>query len=438
MGTAPPTSIIGIQGPAIGLSAAAGVAMCLVAGGPPWWAALAFGLGIASIAGLRRSPWAVAALVPLLALPTGSWTVLAACAALGLAVPACWELWQRIEGADERLLLREVGIAHHECGVLQRHLRRYPTLMDTCQSLSSARDPDALADVLCRAVERIVPAWLSIQVYLGTGGRQSIRARLQDPDHEEIEDLSQDIAYVAGELRPLIRRGPINVLACLPLRSERRSDPEAEDAHHRGVLLVRFRSQGAEDVLNLEILHALGRLGGLGLAAVDLVAEAQSLALRDELTGLFGRHEFFRRLQETLAGARREDDPVGVIMCDMDHLKRVNDTFGHATGDEALRLVSKAIIETLPSAAIACRYGGEEFGVLIPPEAAAQTEAIAGALLQAIRSHKCLEAAPDLCLTASLGWAISDGNELPTCLMARADAACYRAKDGGRNRVEAG
>src|SRR5690606_21521481 len=98
----------------------------------------------------------------------------------------------------------------------------------------------------------------------------------------------------------------------LPLRGDRRRDDGSEA--WRGVLSVRFRVDAVDDRLALDLVAALSRLAGIGLANVDLLAQAQSLALRDSLTGLYGRHEFLRRLDEHAAQARRAKTSLAVVM----------------------------------------------------------------------------------------------------------------------------
>ena len=204
----------------------------------------------------------------------------------------------------------------------------------------------------------------------------------------------------------------------------------------RGVLEVRHHSDDVGDRLALELLGALGRLGGLGLAAVDLVNQARTLALRDDLTGLFGQHEFLRRLDEQAAACRRHGIELGLIMCDMDHLKRFNDRYGHPAGDAALRLVAATLTRVLPEDAIICRYGGEEFAAIIVGRPLSRLELIAQAVRVSIADEPVPVASGKASVTASLGVAVMGGEETPRAALQRADAACYRAKAAGRNRIE--
>ncbi len=184
-------------------------------------------------------------------------------------------------------------------------------------------------------------------------------------------------------------------------------------------------------------MHALGRLGGMGLATVDLVNQQRSLALHDDLTGLYGQHEFLRRLDEQVAHSRRHKHPLGVLMCDLDHPKKFNDRWGHPAGDLALVGVAKAISAALPANAIARRYGGEEFAVVVSDLDIAALGALAEKLRSAIASSEVDPAHPERTVTASIGYALRTDEEDGRAALARADAAGYRAKHAGRNRVEA-
>ena len=221
----------------------------------------------------------------------------------------------------------------------------------------------------------------------------------------------------------------------IPLRGNRRQHEGLGEAL-RGVLVVELVQGDVGDRMALELLGALGRLGGLGLAAVDLVNQARGLALRDDLTGLFGQHEFLRRLDEQVAAARRHAAPLGVLMCDMDHLKLFNDRFGHLAGDDALRAVAREMLRVLPADAIVCRYGGEEFAAILPGRDLDRLALIADALRAAIADTEVDPAHPERRVSASIGVALAHEKEPGRAALARADAACYRAKAAGRNRVE--
>lgn len=398
------------------------------------WFALA-GCGAWAVAGwhgLGRGG-AVPPMLPAMALLAGGWwallpwTVAGACAGrlLGQEITAAER--ERLRVARE--LLHD---AERERQVLHRHIQRYPSLLESCLELSCARNLDQLASGLCARARDLVPTLETARVFLGTSGEPVCRASSDRDGNPCARPPGPDERFVACESRPLTLREGKQLRVLLPLRGDRRRDGDGEAL--RGVLEVVFDAEG--DRHALELLEALSRLGGLGLAAVDLLNQARGLALRDELTGLYGQHEFLRRLDEQAASCRRHDQTLGVIMCDMDWLKAFNDRWGHPAGDDALRAVATALRAALPTGAIACRYGGEEFAALMVGVDASALAAVAEAVRAGIAAAIPDPAHRERRVSASLGWALLR-DESPRAALARADAACYAAKKAGRNRVEA-
>lgn len=152
-------------------------------------------------------------------------------------------------------------------------------------------------------------------------------------------------------------------------------------------------------------------------------ADLHRLIATDELTGLPNRRHFFNGLP---AQPRAGD---AFILLDVDHFKRVNDTLGHATGDKVLRKVAEAIAGGLPAHAIYGRLGGEEFGVFLPGSGHDAALAIAEFIRERIESHE------EAVTTISAGVAVATPICGITDVMSAADAALYKAKQNGRNRV---
>jgi len=380
---------------------------------------------------------ALALSAPILALsPWGGWEALVAWGVCGFAATLVIRLLLMPDGESLRMLRAELRDAEHERTLLHRHIQRYPALLDACLEMSAARELDQFARVLCQRAREMLPQVREVQVFLGTAEEQRCRASCDADGHPCAREAGADEHYVAAEARSLIRRGSGSLRMLIPLRADRRQGRDAGDSL-RGVLVVNLLTSDVGDRLALELLGALGRLGGLGLAAVDLVNQARGLALRDDLTGLFGQHEFLRRLEEQSAACRRQGISLGLIMCDMDHLKRFNDQHGHLVGDAALRVVARALTSTLPPNSIACRYGGEEFAGLVIGYDLQALSALAEQLRQAIASSTPVADQPELHVTASFGIAVARVNqESARAALERADAACYQAKALGRNRVE--
>ena len=167
------------------------------------------------------------------------------------------------------------------------------------------------------------------------------------------------------------------------------------------------------------------------------VLRAQGLADTDPLTGAYNRRTFGELAERELSRARRGRTPVSLLSLDLDRFKRVNDTYGHAAGDEVLASVAALVRSCLRKEDLLARYGGEEFVVLLPgvgqPAAAALAERIRTGLERA-----CVRAGDhDVRITASIGVATERGESMPAldAMLRGADAALYAAKREGRNRV---
>lgn len=169
------------------------------------------------------------------------------------------------------------------------------------------------------------------------------------------------------------------------------------------------------------------------------VRQTIELAVTDGLTGLHNRRYLDNHLKTLFNRAAARARPLSVCITDIDRFKSVNDTYGHDAGDEILREFARRIRSTVRGADLACRYGGEEFVVVMPDTDAASAASIAE------RLRGIIEAAPFslpsggvLNITASLGIAsFADGVDTPEQLLKNADRALYEAKNGGRNRVVA-
>jgi diguanylate cyclase (GGDEF)-like protein len=166
--------------------------------------------------------------------------------------------------------------------------------------------------------------------------------------------------------------------------------------------------------------------------------ELDALARTDVLTGLPNRREIMERLQDELERSDRSRHPVSVLMFDIDHFKRVNDTWGHAAGDQVLKVVAETAQASLRRIDSCGRIGGEEFLVLLPETDRDDAQATAERLRMAIASQSITFDGKNIEVTVSLGVAIhAAGAPLPApdLLIQRADEALYAAKEGGRNRV---
>jgi diguanylate cyclase (GGDEF)-like protein len=160
--------------------------------------------------------------------------------------------------------------------------------------------------------------------------------------------------------------------------------------------------------------------------------QAMRKALHDRLTGLLNRHAFEIELCRSVGLAARHEQEFALLLLDIDHFKRLNDRHGHLVGDEALQGVADICRSTLRQTDMLCRWGGEEFAIILPHVSAFESCRIANNLRRRIAESVRCGGEP---VTVSCGIAVHRAGETPQALFARADSALFRAKDEGRNRI---
>ena len=173
------------------------------------------------------------------------------------------------------------------------------------------------------------------------------------------------------------------------------------------------------------------------MLASDLSAEMKSIAIRDQLTGLLNRRGFTEYGENAYSLARRSKSHLSIIMADIDRFKYINDKFGHAAGDTALRHFAKLISEGRRQEDIVARVGGEEFAIILPGTELRDAMAIADQLCRTVGSSPMDLTSVGLPMTSSFGVAcISENDRELDDMVRRADRALYRSKRAGRNQVD--
>ncbi len=155
----------------------------------------------------------------------------------------------------------------------------------------------------------------------------------------------------------------------------------------------------------------------------------------DPLTGLPNRRALMARLQHEWARMERNGGSLSLVMADVDHFKRINDTYGHLIGDRMLQEIAKTLAGQCRTTDLPSRYGGEEFAIVVPDQAAQSAVHLAERCRQGIERIRLPFRSEMIAATVSLGVADSSGANSPETLIDRADDALYRAKAAGRNRV---
>jgi diguanylate cyclase (GGDEF)-like protein len=276
-----------------------------------------------------------------------------------------------------------------------------------------------------------------VAILTAADGKLALRALWQDgKEMTEARELSRakpdvSAAESAWEERRMVTRGDDRTLVfALPLAADR----EAIGVMQVEVPLEGTVAERQQYVERLEReLHELMNFVALAIKTPDLYDRT----IRDGMTRLFTKRHFVNQLAHHAAIAQRSEEPLALIMVDVDHFKRVNDTYGHLTGDMVLKEVAKILRDSIRASNEAYRYGGEELGVLCPGTSAEQAAQLAERLRKKVEAKSIQGETKKLSVTASFGvaeWAAD--MKAPEDLVSRADEALYVAKKSGRNQVQ--
>jgi diguanylate cyclase (GGDEF)-like protein len=206
-----------------------------------------------------------------------------------------------------------------------------------------------------------------------------------------------------------------------------------------GLIMLESRHPDAFSESNKELLVRLATSAGLAIEKIEVLRQTQNLATHDGLTGLSNHRQFQQHLKEAITRSIRYKDPLSLVICDIDHFKKVNDTYGHRFGD----VVLKAVAATLQSSIrqdidVAARYGGEEFALVLEKTDSKTAQETAERIRKLM--EKAVYQTPkgnEITVTMSFGIAIYGVHaKNQEALIQKSDKALYRAKENGRNRVE--
>ena len=186
---------------------------------------------------------------------------------------------------------------------------------------------------------------------------------------------------------------------------------------------------------DISYLEQLTRQSAITINRANTYSKVLQYATLDALTNLNNRRQFEVRLKQEIATTKRQKNPLCAMMVDIDFFKKVNDTYGHASGDAVLRTVASIIKEHLRESDIPSRYGGEEFAVLLPYTHIEEAKIVGERLRKAVETTPIPIDKKNINVTISMGLAEFSPQETGEDLFKRADSALYEAKESGRNRV---
>lgn len=262
--------------------------------------------------------------------------------------------------------------------------------------------------------------WVSEDPSAATAWSAESSKQLLDMEDSDIQDLLEGIAEALPELSTLFE---INL-----------GDPQE---------ITTILEQARETLVAVS-LKAAQNAGAANLTVQHLAIEKQQLqerSERDGLTGLYNRAYLDEALSREFKGVNKRGQPLSVVFCDIDHFKRINDTYGHQAGDRTLISMAQMLVSLVRQLDLVGRYGGEEFVLLLPETSSAEAHAVCERICQVVAS-KSHEIGQDesIQVTISLGHATQSGKqEFKTGeeLLRAADHALYSAKESGRNRIVA-
>ncbi|HKD14283.1 MAG TPA: diguanylate cyclase [Candidatus Angelobacter sp.] len=203
-----------------------------------------------------------------------------------------------------------------------------------------------------------------------------------------------------------------------------------------GILALDSASKNSFDVEDVQPLESVADICAAAIQNANYFARMRQLAYIDGLTGIHNRRYFEMRIVEELERASRFQGRMSVIMVDIDHFKRLNDEFGHLLGDEVLRVVAGLLKQQLRKVDMVCRYGGEEFAVVVPETTGENVVTVAEKLRRQVETHPFPGVPRPVTISCGVAEYPVHGSTRDE-VVAAADSALYMAKQGGRNRVAA-
>jgi diguanylate cyclase (GGDEF)-like protein len=320
----------------------------------------------------------------------------------------------------------------------RRLLSAFAGLLHSCQTVEEALDVagNALAQLVpngagvCYSM-RASQNLLELHALFGTHGSEYVDAMRPD----QCWALRRGSTHLYDPMQPTARCEHLRGLddakaagACVPLTSQ---------GTVLGLMHVGARTGGGLSDMERAAVEAVAEHLAVVLYSLDLRESLRVQSLRDPLTGLYNRRYLEESLPREMERCERRGRPLSVLMLDVDHFKRFNDEHGHGAGDALLTRIGQVLAGVTRGEDIACRYGGEEFTIVMPEanseQACARAEQIRHAVADATISYMRRELGP---VSISIGVSqLRPGTESPETLMSGADRALYSAKAQGRNRV---
>jgi diguanylate cyclase (GGDEF)-like protein len=291
--------------------------------------------------------------------------------------------------------------------------------------LTGTREPDTIKTTMMEVLSEAIPH-----------GARQIVSDFTDLDaadawvmKQRVPILSQDISRDGRFIGQPMHGGAQSVIVA----------PVVVMGHVRHIIRMESTDKDAFDLADLRMAELISLMVSASLGNAELYTMIETKALTDGLTGLFTQNYFIEKLQQETFFAIRYKSPMALFMIDVDHFKKINDTYGHPAGDAVLRGIAAIIRQAADPTGTAARYGGEEFAVILPKtDRAAAHDAAMHILNTTAQTLFAIDGGSPIQVTVSIGLSVlpDDGNQ-GNQLISAADARLYQAKANGRNQVVA-
>ncbi len=329
-----------------------------------------------------------------------------------------------------------------------RHLLSTPALIRAAERLQAAKSTDALGAAICQT---------AIEV---TSAQRSALIRW-DPEHETgtvmavsrghtlPPGLAIDGDSVVAEqcsMRKLLHKEDARMLRAATLYGHGETKREIgglavlplarADIGVIGAIVIESDTADTLTRREVENVSLLGVIAARSLETAWEIEEEWRRARTDGLTGLYNRRHFDEQLARIVADSLAHGSPASLVVADVDHFKRVNDTYGHEAGDAVLKAVARVFLDCLRAEDVCARYGGEEIAILLPETSVVRAQEVAERVRKAIASKPVQHGDRTIRVTASFGVAgYPESTALRDALFPAADKALYEAKGAGRDQV---
>jgi diguanylate cyclase (GGDEF)-like protein len=323
--------------------------------------------------------------------------------------------------------------------------RKHEALVDVSQALSSSLKRQEIMDTLLERSAEMIGFSLGAFFLKDSRGRMVLEAACGLPS--DLIGKSYNIKrgffghFISGRGALIFddldqRKRTFTVIPGLEFKCRSlMAVPVVMEGTPSGVFLAGDPEPALFDSFHLNTLKILANQASILLANASLHERMEKMAITDGLTGLCNHRHFHERLEQELARVRRHPEPLSVLLLDVDHFKRVNDSYGHPFGDVVLRGIARLLSSLVREVDVVARYGGEEMAILLVNTDVRGAEAMAGRIMKALRKKTFHHQGEKVTVTASLGSATcpADGQTSSDIIRA-ADEALYRSKGEGRDR----